>query len=304
MVPADLPVLLARIADALDRLAPPSTTANHLAETIAAGTDAFVWSPASPGRPADLLPVAAVSAPPLELLTGIDAQKRILRDNTARFASGLPGNNAMLWGARGTGKSSLVKAVHREVNAARPPQQPPLLLIEINRDDLSTLPLLLDLLREESRRIIVFCDDLSFEHQDADYKALKSVLDGGLRGRPGNVLFYATSNRRHLMPREMIDNERSAAVIPGEAVEEKISLSDRFGLWIGFHAVDQAAFLAMVAGYVAERGLSVDPERLRAEALGWASARGARSGRVAVQFVDDLEGRLRYEAATRSSPPM
>ena len=190
-----------------------------------------------------------------------------------------------------------MKAVHAAANGERPSGAAPLALIEIGRDDLSTLPLLLDLLRRQHRRILLFCDDLSFEREDADYKALKSVLDGGLRGRPDNVLFYATSNRRHLMPRDMIDNEQSTAINPAEAVEEKISLSDRFGLWIGFHAVDQPTFLAMVGAYAAARGLVMPAERLHAEAMAWSMARGARSGRVAWQFIDDLTARL------RSGPP-
>ena len=289
-----LPVLLARIADALERLAP-----SPVVPTLGI-SDACVWLPPAPGRPGTLSPVATVSVPALDLLRGIDRQKQLVLDNTARFAAGLPANNAMLWGARGTGKSSLVKAVHRTVNLSRPVDRPSLALVEIERDDLSSLPDLLDHLRQETRRIIVFCDDLSFEREDADYKALKSVLDGGLRGRPPNVLFYATSNRRHLMPREMVDNERATAVNPGEANEEKISLSDRFGLWIGFHPVDQPTFLSMVEGYAADRDLVVEPDRLRAEALAWAAGRAARSGRVAAQFIDDLEGRLRYEV---SFPP-
>ncbi len=285
---APLVTLLGRIADALERLSPPPA-----AIELTQGADAFVWAP----RPGRLEPVPAVSRVPLALLRGIDRQARLLLENTTRFARGLPANNAMLWGARGTGKSSLVKAVHAAANGERPSGAAPLALIEIGRDDLSTLPLLLDLLRRQHRRILLFCDDLSFEREDADYKALKSVLDGGLRGRPDNVLFYATSNRRHLMPRDMIDNEQSTAINPAEAVEEKISLSDRFGLWIGFHAVDQPTFLAMVGAYAADRDLVMPAERLHAEAMAWSMARGARSGRVAWQFIDDLTARL------RSGPP-
>ena len=285
---APMLTLLGRIADALERLSPPPA-----AIELAPDADAFVWAP-GPGRlDGRLEPVPAVARVPLALLRGIDRQARLLLENTTRFAAGLPANNAMLWGARGTGKSSLVKAVHAAANVERAAGAEPLALIEIGRDDLASLPLLLDLLRRQDRRVLLFCDDLSFEREDADYKALKSVLDGGLRGRPDTVLLYATSNRRHLMPRDMIDNERSTAINPAEAVEEKISLSDRFGLWIGFHAVDQPTFLAMVEGYAADRGLCVPAGRLHAEALAWSMARGARSGRVAWQFIDDLTGRLR-----------
>ncbi len=288
--PALVPALL-RIADALERLSPPEP-----APLDTGSADAFVWMPAT----SRLDPVREVAAVPLRLLAGIDRQRRLLLDNTARFAAGQPANNAMLWGARGTGKSSLVKAVHGELLGRPAPILPGdaaperrLALVEIGRDDLHSLPALLDLLRREPRRFLLFCDDLSFEREDADYKALKSVLDGGLRGRPANVLFYATSNRRHLMPRDMIENEQSTAISPAEAVEEKISLSDRFGLWIGFHGIDQATFLAMVEAYAADRELVIASERLRREAIEWSATRGARSGRVAWQFVEDLTGRLR-----------
>jgi len=274
--------LLTRIAEALERLSPPTGAAARLADA-----DAFVWMP----RTGVLEPVQQVSRIPLELLKGIERQRQLVLENTRRFAAGLPANNAMLWGARGTGKSSLVKAVHGAVNDGLPVAGR-LVLVEIQRDDLSTLPALLDLLRPENRHFLLFCDDLSFEREDADYKALKSVLDGGIRGRPANVLFYATSNRRHLMPRDMIDNEQSTAINPAEAVEEKISLSDRFGLWIGFHNVDQPTFFAMVDAYAAARGLAVTPEQLHADALEWSMTRGARSGRVAWQFIEDLTGRL------------
>jgi predicted AAA+ superfamily ATPase len=233
--------------------------------------------------------VPSVSAVPIGLLKGVERQKAILLENTLRFARGLPANNAMLWGARGMGKSSLVKAAHAEANAAHPGS---LALIEIHREEIRTLPDLLNLLRAQPRRCLVFCDDLSFEREDADYKALKSVLDGGIEGRPPNVLFYATSNRRHLMPRDMIENERSGAIHGQESVEEKVSLSDRFGLWIGFHACDQETFFAMVEGYAAAYGLDLPPERLRAEAVEWSVTRGARSGRVAWQFIQDLAGRM------------
>ncbi len=272
--------LLARIADALDRLAPPPAPPVTLT-----GADGFVWQPEG-GR---LAPVAAIARVSIGQLQGIAAQKRLLLENTRRFAAGHPANNAMLWGARGTGKSSLVKAVHAAVNAEHPGR---LALIEIHREDIRTLPGLLNRLRDQARRCLILCDDLSFEREDADYKALKSVLDGGIEGRPDNVLFYATSNRRHLMPRDMIENERSTAVTPGEAVEEKVSLSDRFGLWIGFHACDQATYFAIVDAYAQERGLAIAPERLRAAAAEWSVTRGARSGRVAWQFIEDLTGAL------------
>lgn len=275
--------LLARIAAALDRIAPPPAPPPALD-----GAEAFVWHP-----PARLDPVPRVSRVPLALLQGIERQKAILIENTRRFAAGLPANNAMLWGARGMGKSSLVKAAHAEANAERPGS---LALIEIHREDIRTLPALLNILRGQERRCLVFCDDLSFEREDADYKALKSVLDGGIEGRPANVLFYATSNRRHLMPRDMIENERGTAINPGEAVEEKVSLSDRFGLWIGFHNCDQDSFFAMVEGYAAAMALPVAPEELRRAAVEWSVTRGARSGRVAWQFVQDMAGRLGVRA--------
>ncbi len=272
--------LLTRIADALDRLAPPPPRAPDLADA-----DAYVWHP----TPAHLAPVPRVSRVEIGLLQGIERQKRLLLDNTQRFARGLPANNAMLWGARGMGKSSLVKAAHAAANQDTPGI---LALIEIHREDIRTLPDLLNLLRGRSRRCLILCDDLSFEREDADYKALKSVLDGGIEGRPANVLFYATSNRRHLMPRDMIDNERSTAINPGEAIEEKVSLSDRFGLWIGFHNCDQDAFFAMVDGYADELALPIGRDALHAQAVEWSITRGARSGRVAWQFIEDLAGRL------------
>ncbi len=274
------PELLTRIAEALERLAPPPPARPDLA-----GADAFVWHPAPPR----LAPVPAVSRVDIALLHGIERQKRLVLDNTLRFAQGLPANNAMLWGARGMGKSSLVKAAHAAANDAHSGS---LALIEIHREDISTLPALLALLRGEARRCLVFCDDLSFEREDADYKALKSVLDGGIEGRPATVLFYATSNRRHLMPRDMIENERATAINPSEATEEKVSLSDRFGLWIGFHNCDQEAYLAMVQAYADALRLPIEPDALRAEAVEWSVTRGARSGRVAWQCVQDLAGRL------------
>jgi predicted AAA+ superfamily ATPase len=272
---------LTRIAEALERLAPPPADAPDLM-----AADAFVWHPEPRAR---LVPVPKVATVPIELLKGVDRQKQLLVENTLRFARGFSANNAMLWGARGTGKSSLVKAAHAVANAEAPGS---LALIEIHREDIRTLPDLLGVLRGQKRRCIVFCDDLSFEREDADYKALKSVLDGGIEGRPPNVLFYATSNRRHLMSREMIENERSSAIHGSEAVEEKVSLSDRFGLWIGFHNADQETFFAMVEGYAAHYGLDVPVEELRAQALEWSVTRGSRSGRVAWQFILDLAGRL------------
>jgi predicted AAA+ superfamily ATPase len=272
--------LLTRIADALDRLAPPPPPAPDLRDA-----DAYVWEPS----PAHLVPVLRVSRVDIGLLQGVERQKRQVLDNTMRFARGLPANNAMLWGARGMGKSSLVKAAHAAANQDTPSI---LALIEIHREDIRTLPDLLNLLRGRSRRCLILCDDLSFEREDADYKALKSVLDGGIEGRPSNVLFYATSNRRHLMPRDMIDNERSTAINPGEAIEEKVSLSDRFGLWIGFHNCDQDAFFAMVDGYADQLALPIGREALHVQAVEWSVTRGARSGRVAWQFIEDLAGRL------------
>ena len=225
---------------------------------------------------------------------GVERQKSILVENTLRFARGLPANNAMLWGARGMGKSSLVKATHAIANQRDPGC---LVLIEIHREEIRTLPELLNVLRGQVRRCLILCDDLSFEKEDADYKALKSVLDGGIEGRPDNVLFYATSNRRHLMPRDMIENERSTAINPSEATEEKVSLSDRFGLWIGFHNCDQETYFAMVDGYAASMGLPIAPDALRAQAVEWSVTRGARSGRVAWQFIQDLAGRLGVKPA-------
>ena len=275
--------LLTRIAEALERLAPPPVP------PIALGAaDAFVWHP----DPGVLQPVPVVSRVEIDLLLGIDRAKSLLLDNTLRFAQGLPANNAMLWGARGTGNSSLVKAAHAAANARWPGS---LALIEIHREDIAGLTGLLARLRGETRRCLIFCDDLSFEREDADYKALKSVLDGGIEGRPDNVLFYATSNRRHLMPRDMIENERATSINPTEATEEKVSLSDRFGLWIGFHNIDQETYFAMVEAYAADLGLKLSTDRLHAEAKEWTVTRGARSGRVAWQFIQDLAGRLGTE---------
>lgn len=276
----DVTLMLTRIADALERLAPPVAPDPGLI----AG-DAFVWHP---GR-LTLEPVSKVSRLPLALLQGIALQRDRLMDNTRRFADGLPANNALLWGARGMGKSSLIKAVHGELATLRPGC---LKLVEINRDDIGSLPVLLNVLRQADARVVLFCDDLSFDQVDTGYKSLKAVLEGGIEGRPDNVVFYATSNRRHLMPRDMIDNEQSSAIIPGESVEEKVSLSDRFGLWLGFHPCNQDTFLAIVEGYADTYHLDVPRAQLHAEAHEWAITRGARSGRVAWQFIQDLAGRL------------
>ncbi len=276
--------MLARLADALERMAPPRAEAPDFN-----AVDAFVWAAAEKR----LTPVPKVSRVDMVLLKGIDRVRDMLTDNTFRFARGRPANNALLWGARGMGKSSLVKAAHATVSAALVAEgAKPLKLVEIHREDIETLPVLMGLLRPAPFPFLLFCDDLSFDADDTSYKSLKAVLDGGVEGRPENVLFYATSNRRHLLAREMIENERSTAINPGEAVEEKVSLSDRFGLWLGFHRCSQEEFLAMVTGYVEHFGLSIDPDRLRREALEWATTRGSRSGRVAWQFVQDLAGRL------------
>ena len=251
-----------------------------------AWADAYVWHP--DGR---LSAVPRVSRVELFLLKGVDRMRDILMENTERFAGGLPANNALLWGARGMGKSSLVKAAHASINADRKPAEK-LKLIEIHREDIESLPALMEQLRASSFRFIVFCDDLSFDGNDASYKSLKAVLEGGIEGRPENVILYATSNRRHLLAREMIENERSTAINPGEAVEEKVSLSDRFGLWLGFHRCSQDEYLAMVRGYCSHFGIKVDDEALEREALEWSTTRGSRSGRVAWQFVQELAGRL------------
>lgn len=274
---------LARIAAALERMAPPPAPDDTLD-----AADAFVWH----AEAGTLQAVAKVRHPPLALLRGIEPAKRALVGNTERFAAGLPANNALLWGARGMGKSSLVKAVHAHVNATAAPAGSALALIEIHRDDIATLPRLLARLRDAARRALLLCDDLSFEAGDATFKSLKAVLEGGIEGRPDNALFYATSNRRHLMPRDMMENERSTAIAPGEAVEEKVSLSDRFGLWLGIHGCDQPTYLAIVEGYADHFGLAVARPALHAQAIAWQAGRGARSGRVAWQFIQDLAGRL------------
>jgi predicted AAA+ superfamily ATPase len=272
--------LLSRLTEALERLAPAAAPPIDLD-----AADAFVWHP----TPVLLAPVERVSRVDIALLKGIEQQKGILLENTLRFARGQPANNALLWGARGNGKSSLVKAVHAEVTRREPGS---LVLVEIHREDVRTMPALLNLLRGRSRRCLILCDDLSFEKEDSDYKALKSVLEGGIEGRPDNVLFYATSNRRHLMPRDMIDNERSSAINPNEAIEEKVSLSDRFGIWLGFHNCDQNTYFAMVEGYAESMKLPISVEELRARAVEWSVTRGGRSGRVAWQCIQDVAGSL------------
>jgi predicted AAA+ superfamily ATPase len=277
-----------RIAQALEAIATHLSAASprpDAAEPFDAA-DAFVWHPN--GR---LAPVPRVSRVDLGLLKGIEQVRDILIENTERFADGLPANNALLWGARGMGKSSLVKAAHASINANRKPADR-LKLIEIHREDIESLPLLMDMLRSSDFHFIVFCDDLSFDGNDASYKSLKAVLEGGIEGRPDNVILYATSNRRHLLAREMIENERSTAINPGEAVEEKVSLSDRFGLWLGFHRCSQDEYLAMVKGYCGHFGIELAEDQIEREALEWATTRGSRSGRVAWQFTQELAGRL------------
>ncbi|KQS50464.1 MULTISPECIES: ATP-binding protein [Methylobacterium] len=274
--------LLERIATALERTAPAVPPAFD-----PSAADAFLWGPER-----RLTPVPQVARVEMGLLTGIDRARDTLVENTERFARGLPANNALLWGARGMGKSSLVKAAHAEINARRPAGSLPMKLVEIHREDIEALPDLMALLRPDPHRWLVYCDDLSFDADDTSYKSLKTALDGGIEGRPGNVLFYATSNRRHLLARDMVENERSTAINPGEAVEEKVSLSDRFGLWLGFHKCSQDEYLAMIRAYADRYGLAVAPDQLRAESLEWATTRGSRSGRTAFQFIQDLAGRL------------
>ena len=278
----DTLAVLARIAAALERLAPPPAAVPDF--DVA---EAFVWR----AEEGVLQPVPRVSRVPLALLSGIDRNRDALVANTERFARGHGANNVLLWGARGMGKSSLVKAAHAAV-AAMPGLAAPLKLVEIAREDIADLPRLMALIRPSQARFLVFCDDLSFDGNDASYKSLKAVLEGGLEGRPDNVLFYATSNRRHLLAREMAENERSTAINPGEAVEEKVSLSDRFGLWLGFHKCSQAEYLAMVDAYVRHFALQIDAEQMRGEALEWAATRANRSGRAAWQFAQDVAGRL------------
>ena len=277
-----------RIALALEAIATRLSAASNASSTADSlgHADAFIWHP--DGR---LAPVPRVSRVDIGLLKGIDRMRDILIENTERFANGFPANNALLWGARGMGKSSLVKAAHAIINLNRKPAER-LKLIEIHREDIESLPALMDLLRRARFNFIVFCDDLSFDGNDASYKSLKAVLEGGIEGRPDNVILYATSNRRHLLAREMIENERSTAINPGEAVEEKVSLSDRFGLWLGFHRCSQDEYLAMVKGYCGHFGIKLGEEELEREALEWSTTRGSRSGRVAWQFTQELAGRL------------
>jgi predicted AAA+ superfamily ATPase len=287
---------LERVAAAVERMAPQTAPAFDF--SIA---EAFVWQ----SHPSAFLPVPEVNRQPLGLLKGIDRASQQLLDNTRRFAKGLPANNALLWGARGMGKSSLVKAAHAEVrreiarqSGKKGPGQaglPDLKLVEIHREDIDALPLCLAHLRGSGDRFIVFCDDLSFDRDDTSYKSLKAVLEGGIEGRPENVVFYATSNRRHLMPRDMMENERSTAINPSEAVEEKVSLSDRFGLWLGFHNATQEEYLDMVRSYAGHHKLKVGEAELVREALEWSITRGSRSGRVAWQFIQDLAGRLGHK---------
>ncbi len=272
---------LRRLANAVERLAGPAPETNDWT-----AADCFVWSPAR----LHLQPVRRPNRIALKLIRGVDRVRDILHENTVRFAEGFAANNVLLWGARGMGKSSLVKAVHEDV---RRESGVSLKLVEVHREDIASLPTLLDLLKDTPHRVIVFCDDLSFDHDDTAYKSLKAALDGGVEGRPDNVLFYATSNRRHLLPRHMMENEQSTAINPSEAVEEKVSLSDRFGLWLGFHKCGQEDYLKMIDGYADHFKLPLDREKMHAEALEWATTRGARSGRVAWQYIQDLAGRSR-----------
>ena len=269
---------LERIAAALERMAPAPLEAPDFDSA-----DAFVWH-VEPDR---LAPVERVNRVDMSLLVGINRSRDTLLENTRQFARGLPANNALLWGSRGMGKSSLVKAVHGAVKA----EGLDLKIVELQREDLPSVARLLNLLRGSTHRFVLFCDDLSFSHDDQHYKSLKAVLDGGIEGRPDNVVFYATSNRRHLMPRDMIENERSSAISPSEATEEKVSLSDRFGLWLGFHPCSQDEYLEMIRGYCTAYGVDIDDDTLRAEAIEWQATRGARSGRVAWQYFTDLAGR-------------
>ncbi len=282
-LPETLDEKLDRLIEAVSRLSPPEPAATDL--TVA---DCFVWS----AERSLLEPVPRVNRVEIELIRGIDRVRDILLDNTRRFADGLSANNALLWGARGMGKSSLVKAAHATINRDRAEGEAPLKLIEIHREDIDTLPRLMSILKASPFRFILFCDDLSFDHDDTSYKSLKAALEGGVEGRPANVIFYATSNRRHLLPRDMIENERATAINPGEAVEEKVSLSDRFGLWLGFHNCDQPTFLSMVKAYADHYQLGLDEETLNARAIEWSQTRGARSGRVAIQLVRTLAGEL------------
>lgn len=280
---------LRRIADALEKSNTRGVDSARNVGIDLTSADAFVWAP----QLGVLNPVAAVNCIPLQLLQGIDQNQQTLLENTQRFVNGLPANNALLWGARGTGKSSLVKSIHDHINKnGNKKGSNALKLIEIHREDIPTLPDLMNKLRGQSCRCILFCDDLSFGKEDTTYKSLKAVLEGGIEGRPDNVILYATSNRRHLMPRDMSENERATAIHPSESVEENVSLSDRFGLWLGFHKCSQDDYLKMVEGYTSFYGLKVSAKEVRAQAIAWSAQRGARSGRVAWQFIQDLAGRL------------
>lgn len=286
-IPADdlqlgLKPALTRIAEALERMAPK--VVNQVDFNSA---DAFVWN----ARSGNLKPVPRVNRVDLTLLKGIEQVRDILIQNTRQFASGYPANNALLWGARGMGKSSVVKAIHAHINETAPSETEKLKFVEIHREDIESLPELMILLAQQNLRFLLFCDDLSFDTDDTSYKALKAALDGGIEGRPSNLLLYATSNRRHLMPRDMIENERSTAINPSEAVEEKVSLSDRFGLWLGFHKCSQDEYLTMVRGYLDHYGIDSEESEWRPAALEWATTRGYRSGRTAWQFIQDMAGK-------------
>lgn len=283
-----------RLIAVLERAVPPPAARLDLT-----AADAFVWEPTGTA----LHPVTKVNRVALGMLKGIERHKELLMANTARFAAGYPANNVLLWGARGMGKSSLVKAAHASCLDAvsADAKEPRLKLVEIHREDIGSLPALMTIARSFDHRFIVFCDDLSFDAGDSSYKSLKAALDGGIEGRPDNVVFYATSNRRHLLPREMIDNETTSAINPGDSVQEKVSLSDRFGLWIGFHTASQDDYLAMVFGYANALGVAIDADQLRREALEWSTTRGARSGRVAWQFIQDLAGRLSHPISRPSA---
>ncbi|MBU2327581.1 MAG: ATP-binding protein [Alphaproteobacteria bacterium] len=276
-----------RLADAVERIAGPAPAANDWQ-----AADCFVWAP----HRLHLQPVKRPNRVEIGLIRGVDHVRDILHENTLRFAEGFPANNVLLWGARGMGKSSLVKAVHADIVKTTGAS---LKLVEVHREDISSLPALLDIIKDAPHRIVVFCDDLSFDHDDTAYKSLKAALDGGVEGRPDNVLFYATSNRRHLLPRHMMENEQSTAINPSEAVEEKVSLSDRFGLWLGFHKCSQDDYLTMIDGYADHFDLPLPREQLQHEALEWATTRGGRSGRVAWQYIQDLAGRLRISTDRR-----
>jgi uncharacterized protein len=283
MKDSDLAAKLDRLIAAVEKLGPAKPT-----EPDFDAADCYVWD----AERLSLNPVKRVNRVDLSLIRSVDHVRDILFDNTERFARGLPSNNVLLWGARGMGKSSLVKAVHLAISSKQQADKPPLKLIEIHREDIDTLPKLMTLVRDAPCNFILFCDDLSFDHDDTSYKSLKAALEGGIEGRPDNVVFYATSNRRHLLPRDMMENERSTAINPHEAVEEKVSLSDRFGLWLGFHKCSQDEYLTMVDGYADHHGIKVPREELHHGALEWSTTRGSRSGRVAFQFIQDIAGRL------------